>query len=243
MKEPPPMPPSATETDNSPLETSREVSLISSAAQDRMLRTLLDLQAAAPFALAALTVRRRPRGSDEVLRSYGMTREHIEDGLSEFIPESRYFRQVTQQPTDILDWTVVPEFSDSLMARDHLLSVGITQGMSFVLMHQDRIVGSAHFNFADIHSFTDEQYRALDQTRRHLAEDVGAYVVAGDVGLTRREREVLRLLAHGATNTEIGDAFHIATSTVKAHVESILAKLRVSNRIQATRAAVLLGLA
>jgi DNA-binding CsgD family transcriptional regulator len=225
------------------LESVHELSLLSSPAQDRMLRVLLDLQAAAPFALAAVTVRRQPRGTDEVLRSYGMTREHIEDGLSEFIPRSRYFKQVTQQPTEILDWTVVPEFSDSLMAREHLLSVGITQGMSFVLTHHDRIVGSAHFNFSGTHSFTDAQYRSLDETRRRLSEDVGAYVVAGDVGLTRRERDVLRLLAYGATNTEIGDALHIATSTVKAHVESILAKLSASNRVQAARTAVLLGLA
>jgi DNA-binding CsgD family transcriptional regulator len=226
-----------------PLEPAHELTLLPSPAQDRMLRTLLDLQAVAPFALAALTVRRQPRGTDEVLRSYGMTREHIEDGLSEFIPRSRYFRQVAERPTDILDWTVVPEFSDSLLAREHLLSVGITQGMSFVLTHHDRIVGSAHFNFSGIHSFTDAQYRSLDQTRERLSEDVGSYVVAGDVGLTRRERDVLRLLAHGATNTEIGDAFHIATSTVKAHVESILAKLSASNRVQATRTAILLGLA
>jgi DNA-binding CsgD family transcriptional regulator len=225
------------------LESVHELSLLSSSAQDRMLRVLLDLQAAAPFALAAVTVRRQPQGNDEVLRSYGMTREHIEDGLSEFIPRSRYFKQVTQQPTEILDWTVVPEFSDSLMAREHLLSVGITQGMSFVLTHNDRVVGSAHFNFSGTHSFTDAQYRSLDETRRRLSEDVGAYVVAGDVGLTRRERDVLRLLAYGATNTEIGDAFHIATSTVKAHVESILAKLSASNRVQAARTAVLLGLA
>lgn len=232
------------EPENSSLmAAARELTLMPSSAQDRVMEVFLDLQAASPFALAALTARRHRRGTDEVLRAYGMSREHIEDGLSEFIPKSRYFNQVVQRPTDILDWTVVPEFSDSLMAREHLLSVGITQGMSFVLMHHDRIVGSAHFNFTDVHTFTDEQYRALDQTRQQLSQIVGEYVVAGDVGLTRREREVLRLLAHGATNTEIGDAFHIATSTVKAHVERILAKLRVSNRIQAARAAVLLGLA
>jgi len=225
------------------LETLRSVTLLPSAAQDRVSKVFLDLQAAAPFALAALTARRHPRGRDEVLRNYGMSREHIEDGLSEFIPKSRYFGQVQQRPLDILDWTVVPEFSDSLMARDHLLSIGITQGTSFVLMLHNRVVGSAHFNFSGTHSFTDQQYQALDAARRQLAREVAAYVVAGDVGLTRREREVLRLLAAGATNNEIGDAFYIATSTVKAHVECILAKLKVSNRVQATRAALLLGLA
>ncbi|ADB52774.1 helix-turn-helix transcriptional regulator [Conexibacter woesei] len=51
--------------------------------------------------------------------------------------------------------------------------------------------------------------------------------------LTRRELEVLRLVAEGRTNDEIATALVISVGTVKFHVSSILRKLRVGNRAQA----------
>jgi DNA-binding NarL/FixJ family response regulator len=52
-------------------------------------------------------------------------------------------------------------------------------------------------------------------------------------GLTEREHEVLRLMARGATNAEIGRALHVAEPTVKTHVGSIFAKLGVRDRAAA----------
>jgi DNA-binding CsgD family transcriptional regulator len=51
--------------------------------------------------------------------------------------------------------------------------------------------------------------------------------------LTRREREVLGQLAHGATNATIADRLVITPETVKSHVRSILRKLEVANRAEA----------
>jgi len=51
--------------------------------------------------------------------------------------------------------------------------------------------------------------------------------------LTDREHEVLRLLATGLTNRDIGTVLFIAESTVKTHVEHIISKLGVSDRVQA----------
>jgi two-component system, NarL family, response regulator LiaR len=51
--------------------------------------------------------------------------------------------------------------------------------------------------------------------------------------LTTREAEVLRLLAQGATDREIGDRLIIAESTAKKHVQHILRKLRARNRAEA----------
>lgn len=48
--------------------------------------------------------------------------------------------------------------------------------------------------------------------------------------LTKREREVLALLASGATNAELADQLTLAESTVKSHVKHILRKLGASNR-------------
>jgi DNA-binding NarL/FixJ family response regulator len=51
--------------------------------------------------------------------------------------------------------------------------------------------------------------------------------------LTNREREVLRLVATGIPNREIASVLFIAESTVKTHVEHIIGKLGVSDRVQA----------
>lgn len=51
--------------------------------------------------------------------------------------------------------------------------------------------------------------------------------------LTLRERDVLRLLATGATNPQIGDELNLSAGTVKNHVSSILKQLQISDRTQA----------
>src|SRR5262249_60863964 len=51
--------------------------------------------------------------------------------------------------------------------------------------------------------------------------------------LTPRETEVLRLIAHGLSNTEISDTLVIAEQTTKTHVGRILAKLNLRDRAQA----------
>ncbi len=69
-----------------------------------------------------------------------------------------------------------------------------------------------------------------------LSEDVAAATVAGlaAAGLTPREAEVLRTVATGASNAEVGAQLHIAASTVKKYLDNIYAKLGVSGRTRAT---------
>jgi len=60
--------------------------------------------------------------------------------------------------------------------------------------------------------------------------------------LTERELEVLRLLADGLDNRQIGEALYLSPTTVKRHVSTIVVKLGVSNRVQAAIWAVRAGL-
>jgi ATP/maltotriose-dependent transcriptional regulator MalT len=56
-------------------------------------------------------------------------------------------------------------------------------------------------------------------------------------GLTVRERDVLALVAAGATNREIGERLHMAEKTASVHVSRILAKLNVRSRTEAAAVA------
>ena len=57
-------------------------------------------------------------------------------------------------------------------------------------------------------------------------------------GLSRRELEVLRLLAGGRTSAEIATELFISTRTAEHHIQNIYTKIGVSNRASATRWAV-----
>lgn len=66
------------------------------------------------------------------------------------------------------------------------------------------------------------------------SKEPGVKFIAGDDNpLTRREAEVLRLMAEGKSNKTIGEFLFISEKTVKNHVSSILQKMEVDDRTQA----------
>jgi DNA-binding NarL/FixJ family response regulator len=82
---------------------------------------------------------------------------------------------------------------------------------------------------------TERLARGLSQVSKAPAE-------APLQALTRRELEVMRLLAAGLSNAEIAEALRLSEGTVKNHVSSILSKLAARDRVRAILKAIELGL-
>lgn len=86
--------------------------------------------------------------------------------------------------------------------------------------------------------------RALHAGIKHIPPSVGAKLVQrlGNPELSDREREVVKLLAMGKSNAEIATELHISESTVKFHLNRIMTKWKVSDRVQIVVAALKRGL-
>jgi DNA-binding NarL/FixJ family response regulator len=86
--------------------------------------------------------------------------------------------------------------------------------------------------------------RAVHSGKRHVPNAIAAKLVdhLGSEKLTQREIHVLKEIAKGKRNKEIGAALSIAEDTVKMHVKSILMKLGVSDRTEAVTIALRRGI-
>ncbi|GAA3352775.1 response regulator transcription factor [Streptomyces antimycoticus] len=71
--------------------------------------------------------------------------------------------------------------------------------------------------------------RRLEATEHGMAQ---AAVASDDAGLSERERDIVRLVAVGRTNQEIGDELFLSLSTVKTYLARIQAKLNARNRVE-----------
>jgi len=86
--------------------------------------------------------------------------------------------------------------------------------------------------------------RAVAAGQRWIPQEVADRLTARNLfeELTPREVQVLQQLAQGLANKEIAEALNITEYTVKDHLKSILAKLRVADRTEAVTAALQRGI-
>jgi two-component system NarL family response regulator len=86
--------------------------------------------------------------------------------------------------------------------------------------------------------------QAVHAGRSFIPLEVGAKLTErmNSPELSKRESEVLQLMAAGISNLEIGEALSITEGTVKSHINNILSKLNVSDRTQAVIAALKRGI-
>jgi len=95
-----------------------------------------------------------------------------------------------------------------------------------------------------VHTEVVRAIRMVHSGKRFIPHEVSQQLSGffPEVALTPREVEVLTLVAGGLGNKEIGDVLGTASGTVKAHVQSILAKLEAKDRTHAVTIAISRGI-
>ena len=73
-------------------------------------------------------------------------------------------------------------------------------------------------------------FRAAAEKRPHLP----SAQVKLEFGLTRRQQQLVPLIAQGLTNKEIGSYLNISEQTVKSHIHTILRRIGATDRLQVT---------
>jgi two-component system nitrate/nitrite response regulator NarL len=72
----------------------------------------------------------------------------------------------------------------------------------------------------------------FSQIVKHAVPEFKPSLIAESVRMTKRERQVIELIADGESNKEIAQKLHLSTYTVKSHVHNILEKLALHTRVQ-----------
>ena len=75
----------------------------------------------------------------------------------------------------------------------------------------------------------------FSQIVEHAIDGSKPTTLEESVRMTKRERQVIELIADGYSNKEIAQKLHISTYTVKSHVHNILEKLSLSTRVQVAK--------
>lgn len=72
----------------------------------------------------------------------------------------------------------------------------------------------------------------FSQIVEHAINGTSPSKIEESVRMTKREKQVIELIANGNTNKEIAQQLHLSTYTVKSHVHNILEKLALNTRVQ-----------
>jgi DNA-binding NarL/FixJ family response regulator len=131
------------------------------------------------------------------------------------------------------------DLCESLHEASPRTRVLLISGAGWISPEAAKAAGAAGFVLKD--------WNAADVARAVRMVGMGMTVFAPQAdatpaSLSDREREVLALMAGGATNREIADRLFLSPHTVKDHTSSLYRKLKVRNRAEAVQRAGRLGL-
>ena len=152
----------------------------------------------------------------------------MDDALSHFETSLESCRTAGWSPE--LAWTCF-DYAETL-AR---LGGSVNRARAATLLEEGLTI-AADLGMPPLEGFIQESRRSLDA---YVDPEKPSY----PDGLTEREVDVLRLVAQGLTNKEIGDRLFIAVKTVSTHIANLYGKAGIANRAEATAYAIRNGLA
>ena len=156
-------------------------------------------------------------GTDRVLGLLSVTLGRLDQGINHFEDALAFCRRAGYWPD--LAWTC-RDYADSLLQRD---SAG-DRAKAITLLDEALAISTELGMRPLMERVTDR----LEKAQSH-PDKSPQY----PDGLTQREVEVVRLVAGGKTNQEIGDELFISLRTVANHVTNILSKTGAANRAEA----------
>jgi DNA-binding NarL/FixJ family response regulator len=122
----------------------------------------------------------------------------------------------------------------------HIIGLSSFNQLSFI----EKMMSNGASGYVLKNATQEELIDAIESVmtgRKFLSAEVSAIVKKADTKtplVTRREKEVLSLIADGFTNNEIADKLFISTTTVDTHRQSLLAKFEVKNTATLIRVAI-----
>ncbi len=155
--------------------------------------------------------------------------------------------QATQHEIDLalVDLFVGPESGPEICERLH----EVRPGMRLLLISGAGQISSRAAAACGASGFVSKDSRGVEIVRAVGMVALGMSVFQDDAAeppavaqLSERERQVLVLVAQGATNREIAASLHLSPYTVKEYASSLYRKLDVRNRLEAVQRAEKLGL-
>lgn len=144
-------------------------------------------------------------------------------------------RQIKQQHPELPVLVLTSRSQKSLIAR--LIEVG-AQGYCLKGIAAETLVLAIRSVAAGASWWDQTATTEIRAALKSNAIDAGGTADSLANPLTRREQEILALLATGKTNQEIAELLYIAPGTVRVHVHAILHKLEVRDRTQAVVVAI-----
>jgi len=121
----------------------------------------------------------------------------------------------------------------------HIIGLSSFNQLSFI----EKMMSNGASGYVLKNATQEELIEAIEsvmQGRKFLSAEVATIVQKADTKaplITRREKEVLGLIADGLTNNEIADKLFISATTVDTHRQSLLAKFEVKNTATLIRVA------
>ena len=136
-------------------------------------------------------------------------------------------------PRRLSDATSMRRFRRAPLYGEFFGPAAIGQQLTVGLEAAPRRLTGMWFNRAR-RDFSDDDLLVAELLRPRLqTAEVAIRHAAARAALTAREREVLDMVATGATNAAIADALVVSPATVKKHLDNIYAKLSVGSRAAA----------